>query len=139
MSAVLTKLDLLAGLKSKAAALGLSVVDKGSDGLSGTVKSIRAKWWLGARSVTYQMSCRLDEAGRIVHFREAIAETSWGMPPPTFSTEKTVVKGWERSGERTDRSVGGGGTINYEQVREDLKQTVTAAGWQFHLEGGRAP
>ncbi len=103
------------------------------------MKSIRAKWLLGARTVTYRMSCRLDDAERTVHFREAIVETSWGIPPPTFSTEKTVVKGWERSGERADRSVGGGGTIDYGQVRETLKQMVSAAGWQFHLEGGRAP
>lgn len=139
MSAMLTKSDLLAGLKSKVAALGLSVEDNDGDGLAGTVKSIRAKWWLGARSVTYRMSCRLDDAGHTVHFREAITEASWGMPPPTFSTERTTIKGWERSGERTDRSVGGGGTIDYGQVREELKQAVSAAGWQFHLEGGRIP
>jgi hypothetical protein len=136
---MLTKFDLLAGLKAKAASLGLNVTDKGSDGFAGTVKSIRAKWWLGARSVTYQMSCRLDDAGHTVQFREAITETNWGMAPPTFSTEKTVIKGWERSGERTDRSVGGGGTIDYGRVREEFKQTVSAAGWQFHLEGGRIP
>lgn len=136
---MITKSDLLAGLKSKAAALGLSVEDNDGDGLAGKMKSIRAKWLLGARTVTYRMSCRLDEVGRTVHFREAIIETSWGMPPPTFTTEWTGIKGWARSGERTDRSVGGGGTINYGQVREELKQTVSAAGWQFHLEGGRIP
>lgn len=137
-SAVLPKADLLVGLKAKVAALGLSV-DEGGDGLSGKAKSIRAKWLLGARSVTYKMSCRLDEAAHIVHFREAVAETSWGLPPPTFITERTTVKGGARSGERTDRSVGGGGTIDYGRVREALKQAVSAAGWQFHLEGGRMP
>jgi hypothetical protein len=134
---MLTKSDLLDGLKSKAAALGLSVDEKGGNRLAGKVKAIRAKWLLGARTVTYRMSCRLDEADHTVHFREAVSEFNWGMPPPTFSAEWTTIKFWERSGKRTDRSVGGGGTIDYGRVREELEQTVSVAGWQFHFEGGR--
>ena len=136
---MLTKSHLLAGLRSKAAALGLSVEDNDGDGLAGKVKSIRAKWLLGARTVTYRMCCRLDDVAHTVHFREAIIETSWGIIPPTFTTTWTVIKDWARLGKRVDRSVGGGGTINCGQVREELKQTVSAAGWQFHLEGGRTP
>jgi hypothetical protein len=60
-------------------------------------------------------------------------------PPPTFTVEKTTVKGWARSGERTDRSAGGGGKLDYARVREDLQQLAASAGWQFHLEGGRTP
>lgn len=130
MSAVLTQSELLADLKAQAAALGLRVRDEGGD---------RAKWFLGSRKVAYRMSCRLAEAERAVHFREAISEKTWGMPPPTFTVEKTVVKGWKLSGERTDRALGGGGTLDYGRVREALQQTVTGAGWQFHLEGGRMP
>jgi hypothetical protein len=107
--------------------------------LSGQVKSIRAKWLLGARTVTYRMSCRLYDVLRVVYFREAISETNWGLPPPTFTTEWTAVKGWTRTGERTDRSVGGAGTIDYGRVREELERAVSAAGWQFQLEGGRFP
>lgn len=139
MPAVLTKPDLFAALKSQAAALGLSVREEGGDGLIGEVESIRAKWFFGGRKVSYRMSCRLVEAEHIARFREVVSERTWGMPPPTFSVQKSTVKGWERSGERTDRSVGGGGTLDYARVRETLKPVVTAAGWQFHLEGGRLP
>lgn len=131
--------SLLADLTSRAAALGLSVRDKGNDGLAGQADSIRAKWFLGGRKLSYRMSCRLAEAEHIVRFREAVSEATWGIPPPTFTVEKTTIKSWERSGERTDRSVGGGGTIDFAQVREELKALVTAAGWQFQLEGGRMP
>jgi hypothetical protein len=130
--------ELLADLGSKAVALGLTIQDDGT-GFSGAVKSIRAKWLLGARTVTYRMSCHLDEAGHAVRYREAVVESSWGLPPPTFTVERTTVTGWARSGERTDRSVGGGGTVDYGRVREALKQMATDAGWQFHLEGGRFP
>jgi len=68
-----------------------------------------------------------------------VTERSWGIPPPTLSVETTTTKGWERSGSRTDRSVGGGGSIDYAQVRDKVKEAVSAAGWQFHLEGGRVP
>jgi len=138
-SPVLAKSDLMATLKSKAAALGMGVKDDGADALSGEVKSIRAKWVLGARTVTYRMSCRLDDAAHAAHFREAVVETSWGLPPPTFTTEWTTIKGWARSGERTDRSVGGGGTIDYARVREEFEQTVNAVGWLFQYKGGRMP
>lgn len=138
-SSVLAKSDLMATLKSKAATLGLGVKDDGADALTGEVKSIRAKWFLGARTVTYRMSCRLDEAAHAVHFREAVIESSWGLPPPTFTTEWSTIKGWARSGRRTDRSVGGGGTIDYARVREEFEQTVDAAGWRFQYNGGRMP
>ncbi len=134
-----TKAELVAGLKTRAAALGLSVQDRGADGLAGEVKSIRAKWFLGARSVFYRMACRLAEAEHTVHYRESITESSWGLPPPTFSVEKTTTSGWQRSGARTDVSVGGGGTVDYGQAREAFRQTVADAGWQFHFEGGRMP
>jgi len=139
MSAALPPSNLLADLTSHAAALGLSVQDKGNDGLTGHADAIRAKWFLGGRKVSYRISCRLAEADHTVRFREAISEATWGIPPPTFTVEKTTIKGWERSGERTDRSVGGGGTIDFACVREELKAVATAAGWQFQLEGGRMP
>ena len=139
MAAVLDKPSLLAGLKSKAATLGVTVRDQTADGLSGEVESIVAKWFLGGRKVVYRMSCRLDESQHAALFREAVSEKSWGITPPTFSVEKTSVKGWERSGKRTDRSVGGGGTVAYDRVREELKRAVSEAGWRFELEGGRMP
>src|SRR5690349_2197160 len=123
MSISLSKTALLAGLKSRAVALGLSVKDS-SDGLSGEMKAIRAKWLLGARTATYRMSYRLEEVGQTAHFREGIKETSWGLAPPSFTTERTAIEGGELSGKRTDRSAGGGGTIEFAKVREALAQTV---------------
>lgn len=137
--ATTAKSDLLANLKSHAAALGLHVTEEGSDALSAEVESIRAKWFLGGRKVSYKASCRLADAEHTVHFRDMVTERSWGIPPPTFSVETTTTKGWERSGSRTDRSVGGGGRIDYAQLRDTVKEAVVAAGWRFHLEGGRMP
>jgi hypothetical protein len=136
--ATLTQSELLAGLKAQGAALGLRVRDDGA-GLSGDMEAIRAKWFLGSRKVAYRMLCRLADAEHTVHFREAVIEKSWGMPPPTFTMEITRVSGWKRSGARIDRSVGGGGTLDSGRVREALEQTVTGAGWRFHLGGGRMP
>jgi hypothetical protein len=136
---MLGKSDLLAGLKSAVTALDLGVHDAGDDGLTGERDAIRTKWFLGGRKLSYRMSCRAAEAERVLHFREMIKETWWGIPPPTFTVETTKVSGWKRSGTRTDHSLGGGGAIDYAEVRNKVEAVATAAGWQFHLEGGRIP
>lgn len=138
MPQILAKRDLLADMEEKAKALGLSVHDD-VQGCRGEVESIRAKWWLGGRKVTYRMSCRLTEADHTVHFREAAVERSWGIPPPTLTVATTTTSGWKRNEARTDVSVGGGGSLNYGQVRSALEQAAVAAGWKFDLEGGRMP
>jgi len=132
---MLNKFDLFAGLRSKATALGLTLAKDRKDELTGTIESVRAKWFLGGRKATYQMSFRLSEAERVVYFREAVTEKTWGIPPPTFVLEKETITGWKRSGKRDETSVGGGGAIDYSRVRGGLEQVATAAGWQFHLEG----
>lgn len=78
MTNALGKSDLLADLKSKATALGLSLHEDGKVGLSGEIESIRAKWFLGSRKAIYRMSCRLAEAEHTMLFREAVIEKSWG-------------------------------------------------------------
>src|SRR5665647_1032135 len=135
---ILSTNDMNAELKKQAVALGLKVSDA-KPGLAGETESIRAKWWLGGRKVKYNMSCKVAEADHTVHFREAVSERSWGIPPPTLTVEKTTVSGWKRSGERTDASVGGGGSLDYGRVREAVEKAVTASGWAFDLEGGRMP
>ena len=140
MPGILSSNDLLAELKKQAAILGLSVRDGADRELHGEVESIGAKWWLGGRKVNYKMACRLAEAERTLHFREAVVEKSWGIPPPTLTVEKTTVSGWKRSGERTDVSLGGGGgKLDYARMREAVERAAVAAGWTFHLEGGRMP
>ena len=139
MPDILSTQDLIAELKKQTTALGLKIRDDANQQLAGEVESIGAKWWLGGRKVTYRMSCRPTDADHTLHFREATVERSWGIPPPTLTVEKTTVSGWKRSGERKDISVGGGGTLDYARVRAAVEQAVTAAGWKFHLEGGRMP
>lgn len=135
----LSERALIAELQKQTAALGLKVRADAQHGLSGEAEKIGAKWWLGGRKVAYRMSCRLTEADHTVHFREAVAERSWGIPPPTLTVETTTVSGWKRSGERHDVSLGGGGSLDYARTRDTVEQTTAAAGWKFQLEGGRAP
>ena len=140
MPGILAANDLLAELKKQAAILGLAVRDGAKGELAGEVESIGAKWWLGGRKVNYRMTCRLAEAEHALHFREAVVEKSWGIPPPTLTVEKTTVSGWKRSGERTNVSLGGGGgKLDYARVREAVERAAVGAGWTFHLEGGRMP
>ena len=139
MAGIVSADDLLAGLKKQAAELGLKIGDGKNRELTGEAETIGAKWWLGGRKVTFRMSCRLSDADRTVYYREVVAERSWGIPPPTLKVEATTTSGWKRSGERTDVSVGGGGSQDYARVRNALEKLVTDAGWIFKLEGGRMP
>ncbi len=135
----LSERDLIVELQKQAGAAGLTVRADVQHELAGEAEKIRAKWWLGGRKVAYRMSCRLIEADHTVHFREAVAERNWGIPPPTLTVETTKMSGWKRSGERHDMSVGGGGGLDYANVRNAVETATAAAGWKFHLEGGRIP
>ena len=131
-------MDVKAAFTSILADAGLAVSES-AGALRGERETITAKWWFGGRKVTYRASCRLAEAERTVHFREAVVERSWGIPPPTLTVETTTTAGWKRSGTRTDVSVHGGGLVDYARVREAVEKAVMAAGWTFHVEGGRLP
>jgi hypothetical protein len=138
--AIASKAEILANLKAEAKRLGLALRDESGEGFKGDVESIHIKWLLGQKKMVYQMSLRLAEADRTVHFREVVKERSWGLLPPTLTVETTGTKGWERSGTHSEKPLGGGGgTVDFDKVREALKQTIAAGGWQFHLEGGRMP
>ena len=139
MTDILSERALVAELQKQTSALGLNVHADAEQGFRGEAEKIGAKWWLGGRKVAYRMSCRPTEADHTVHFREAVVERSWGIPPPTLTVETTTVSGWKRSGTRKDVSVGGGGTLDYAKVRDAVEKASAAAGWKFHLEGGRMP
>lgn len=138
MQDISSKTALCAEIANQASACGLQVRNEG-DSLIGEAESIRTKWPLGGRKVSYRMSCKPNEADRIMRFREVVTERSWGIPPPTLSVEKTTVTGWRRSGERADVSPGGSGVLDYAKVRKAVEKTTLAAGWKFQLEGGRMP
>lgn len=140
MSAALSTDELIGTLKKLAAGHGLTDRVGANHELAGEAEKIAAKWWFGGRKVTYRMSCRLSAPDRTAYFREVAAERSWGIPPPTLSVETTTTSGWKRSGTRKDVSPGGqGGALDYSGFREAVEKTVHAAGWTFHLEGGRLP
>ena len=139
MSDALSKTELLSKLASTASTHGVKAASDDATTLSGEQEAILAKWFLGGRKVAYKFSCRLDEATREVRFREATKESSWGVPPPTMTVEKTSQHGTRVSQSRTDRGVGGGGTLDYGGLREAFEQTVRDAGWRFALEVGRMP
>jgi hypothetical protein len=131
---------MLAGLRKLAGDHGVGVRDGAPGELAGDAEKILAKWWFGSRKVSYRMSCRLSEPDRKVLFREAVIERSWGIPPPTLTVETTTTSGWKRSGQRKDISPGAqGGVLDYAGFRDAVDAAVTAAGWTFHLEGGRLP
>ena len=95
--------------------------------------------WLKKLSTPYRMSCDFDEASRTVRFREAATESSRSIPPPTLTVEKTTQRGTHVSKSRTDRSVAGGGHLNYGALREAFEQVVQAGGRQFTVEVGKTP
>jgi hypothetical protein len=132
--------DLLTQLAAIAGARAVEVRFDGARAISGTQDAILSKWFLGGRKVAYRMTCTADEASRSVRFREAAVESSWGLPPPTLSVERTTQRGTRVSASRTDRSPGGGGGhLDYGGLRDALEQAVGANGWQFIVEVGKMP
>jgi hypothetical protein len=61
-------------------------------------------------------------------------ESSWGLPPPTFTVETTSQFGSRVNTTRTDTGVGGGGTLEFGKFRENFARAVQDAGWKFVYE-----
>lgn len=102
--------------------------------VTGTLTAIKAKWLLGERKVTNNFTCTLDPATHEAHFRESAVETSWGMPPPTFTVQTTSQYGAQVKATRVDQGVGGGGVLEFGMFRESVERTVKDAGWDFLYE-----
>ena len=132
-----------AGLMARVAAIADAHGVKASAGnsclLTGTQEAIKSKWFLGGRKVNYRMRCDFDEPSRAMRFREATAESSWGVPPPTLTVEKTTQSGTRVSASRSDHSAGGGGALDYGRLRDEIELAVRSLGWQFVFEPGRQP
>lgn len=124
--------ELAGDIRNAAEVAGLTVTGDGGR-IEGEVESIRAKWFLGKRTVRYRMSCSLDEATQTVAFHESLVERTTGMAPPTFSVAKTSQKGSRVDIERKDVSVGGGGAVGYGSLREEAERIAETAGWKFEL------
>ena len=133
-TSMLSQADLLSKLSAVATANAGTTL-KATDGtITGTLTAIKAKWILGGRKVTSNFRCTLDPATHEAHFRESAMESSWGLPPPTFTVETTSQFGSRVNTNRTDTGVGGGGTLQFGKFREDFERAVQDAGWKFVYE-----
>jgi hypothetical protein len=133
-TSTLSQADLLSKLLAVATA-NTGTASTVADGtIKGTLTAIRSKWLLGGRKVTSNFRCTLDPANHEAHFRESAIESSWGLPPPTFTIETTSQCGSRVNTTRKDTGVGGGGRLEFGKFREDFERAVQDAGWKFVYE-----
>ncbi len=112
-------------------AAGGTITSRDAHAVKATLTAIKSKWFLGGRKATDSVTCRLLPEAHEVHLREVATETSWGMPPPTFTVETTVQSGTRVTSTRTDKAVGGGGRLEFGRFREAVEQATREAGWSF--------
>jgi hypothetical protein len=94
-------------------------------------ETIRAKWFLGGRKVTYRVTCRLDGTSQAARVRDSIAESSWGIPPPSLQVEKTVQTGTRVSVSQSQQTAGaGGGSLDSGRLRGAIEAVIKEAGWR---------
>jgi hypothetical protein len=127
----LSQAELLSKLAAVATANTGTALTATDGTITGTLTAIKAKWFLGGRKVTSNFRCTLDPANHEAHFRESAMESSWGLPPPTFTVETTSQFGSRVNTTRTDTGVGGGGRLEFGKFREDFERAVQGAGWKF--------
>lgn len=132
----LAQAELAALLSSIAGAHGGTAATPDERTVTGTLTAIKAKWFLGGRKVTSNFRCTLDPATHEARFRESAVESSWGLPPPTFTVETTSQYGSRVSTTRSDKGPGGGGTLEFGRFRESVERAVQDAGWTFVYEVG---
>ena len=130
----LSQAELLSTLLAVATANNGTAISATDGTVTGTLTAIKAKWILGGRKVTSNFRCTLDPATHEAHFRESAMESSWGLPPPTFTVETTSQFGSRVNTTRKDAGVGGGGRLEFGKFREDFEQAVQNAGWKFIYE-----
>jgi hypothetical protein len=135
----LSSTELIATLRSLAESDGLHTTASQTHTLTAEREIPLGKWFLGGRKAVYRMSCDIDDAAHDVRFCESTRESSWGVPPPSFTTEVTSQSGSRIQQTTTVKSPSGGGTFDIGHVRGDIETAVSAAGWQFHLDAGRRP
>lgn len=126
--------QLLARLTSIASSHGGTSSMPDDHTVKGTLTAINAKWFLGERKVTSNFTCSLDPGSHEAHFRESAIVSSWGLPPPTFTVQTTSQYGARVKATRVDKSVGGGGILEFGKFREEVEQAVKDAGWEFVFE-----
>ena len=129
-----TQSDLLSQLSSIASSCGGTSSMPDDHTVTGTLTAITSKWFLGGRKVTSNFTCTLDPSTHEAHFRESAVESTWGMPPPTFTVQTTSQYGARVKETRVDKGIGGGGSLEFGTFRESVEQAVKDAGWDFLYE-----
>lgn len=122
---------LLDKLAAAIQAAGGTISSRDVHAVNATLTAIMSKWLLGGRKVTDNVTCRLVPEAHEVHLRETAVETSWGLPPPTFTVETTVQTGSRVTTTRADKAVGGGGRMEFGRFRDTVAQATQDAGWAF--------
>jgi hypothetical protein len=130
----LSQTELLSTLVAVATANTGTALSATDGTITGTLTAIKAKWLLGGRKVTSNFRCTLDPAKHEAHFLESAVETSWGLPPPTFTAQTTTQYGSRVNKTRVDKGVGEGGRLEFGKFRESVEQAVKDAGWGFVFE-----
>ncbi len=130
----LSQAELLSKLLAVATANTGTALTAKDNAITGTLTAIKAKWLLGGRKVTSNFRCTLDPANHEAHFQESAMESSWGLPPPTFTVETTSQFGSRVNTTRTDTGMGGGGRLAFGKFRQDFERAVQDAGWRFVYE-----
>ena len=133
-ASTLSQAELLSRLSAIATTHNGTALTAADGTITGTLTAIKAKWLLGGRKVTSNFTCNLDSANHAAHFRESAVESSWGLPPPSFTVQTTSQYGSRVNTTRTDTSVGGGGKLEFGKFREEVELAVKAAGWEFVFE-----
>jgi hypothetical protein len=130
----LSQAELLQRLSLIASSHGGTSAAPNDHSVTGTLTAIKSKWLLGGRKVTSNFTCSLDPATHEARFRESSVESSWGLPPPTFTVQTTSQYGARVKATRVDKGVGGGGILEFGSFRESVEQAVKDAGWEFLYE-----
>jgi hypothetical protein len=123
--------ELMTKISEVVEAAGGTITSRDAHALNGTLTAITAKWFLGGRKVTDRVTCRLVPDAHEVHLREVATETSWGVPPPTFTLETTTQSGSRVTSTRADKAIGGGGRLEFGKFRDAVDQATQEAGWSF--------
>lgn len=124
--------DLLKKISAVLEAAGGTITSREAHALNGTLTAITSKWFLGGRKVTDSVTCRLVPDAHEVHLREVAHESSWGLPPPTLTIERSTQAGARVSSSRVDATMGaGGGRLEFGKFRDAVEQATRDAGWAF--------
>lgn len=126
-------------LKSVLTGAGFTIGKESPDGFIAESTVTLARWALGSRKARRRLSIRLDAGTRTILLRESLTETAIGFAPPAFFAESWKQKGTKKTATLTGHGPGGGGEVQFGDVRDELKSLVERAGWRFIYEAAKTP